>query len=41
MGRNVAKSMALTLVEEALVMDGLRIGSGDQSLGKMELELER
>jgi hypothetical protein len=37
--RDIAEAIAFDFVEEALVVDGLRIGSSDQSLGEMELEL--
>ncbi len=36
---DVAESISFAFVEEALVVDGVRIGSGDQSLRQMELEL--
>ena len=39
MGRDVAEPISFAFVEEALIVDGLRIGSSDQSLSQMELEL--
>ena len=39
MGRDVAEPISFAFVEEAPIIDGLRMGSGDQSLSQMELEL--
>ena len=39
MGRDVAELISFAFVEEALIVDELRMGSCDQSLSQMELKL--